>query len=77
MDNHEKAVFFRSGIFSDVGIIWEFTYCTIIGEVGLLNEDDVYVVLIYRSLSSACFDQRPLKLNWRIFSKCVGYVMGV
>ena len=41
MDKHKKAVFFWGGI------IWEFTYCTIFREVGLLDEGDVYVVLMY------------------------------
>ena len=41
------AVLFRGGTLSDGGIIWEFTYCAAITEVGLLNEGDVYVILMY------------------------------
>ena len=47
MDEHERAVFFEGVIFSDGGTIWEFTYCTVIGKVGLLNEGDVYVAFMY------------------------------
>ena len=46
VDKHERVVFFRGGVFSDGGVIWEFTYCTIIGEVCLLNKGDVYVVFV-------------------------------
>ena len=47
MDKHKKAVLFKGGILSDGGIIWKCTYFTVIREVSLLNEGDVYVVLMY------------------------------
>ena len=60
VDKHEKAVFFGGGIFSDGGIISEFTYCTVIREMGLLNEGDVYVVHMHEVIELSVFQSKSI-----------------